>query len=119
MTAYKGPVPKLEDLAKYDQVLPGSANRILTMAQQQAKHRQELEKVILYSGIKDSKRGQILGFVLVIVITILGFIFIMSGRRKHRKLGLIITVVGSIKGVLLYVRNNEGKEYEREDQTNS
>ena len=40
ISRFSGPLPHPEDLAKYEQVLPGAADRIISMAEQQAAHRQ-------------------------------------------------------------------------------
>jgi uncharacterized membrane protein len=52
VSRYSGPLPKPEDLAKYEQVLTGSADRIIRMAEQQATHRQNLERVIVESKLQ-------------------------------------------------------------------
>lgn len=51
ISRYSGPLPKPEDLAKYEQVLSGSADRIIRMAERQAEHRQKLEKVVVESNV--------------------------------------------------------------------
>ena len=42
-TALSGPLPPPEMLAQYEEILPGAAERILSMAERQAEHRQKLE----------------------------------------------------------------------------
>ena len=51
---YSGPLPRPSDLQEYDKVVPGSAERILKMAEQQASHRQQLEKTVV---LGDSRRA--------------------------------------------------------------
>ena len=43
MEQYSGPLPKAEDLAKYEALLPGAADRIFVMAEKQLSHRHDLE----------------------------------------------------------------------------
>lgn len=38
-TAFSGPLPPPQVLAQYESILPGSANRILSMAEKQSEHR--------------------------------------------------------------------------------
>jgi len=40
---HSGPLPPPQDFAEYEQTLPGVADRILSMAEKQAGHRQALE----------------------------------------------------------------------------
>jgi uncharacterized membrane protein len=42
-SSFSGPLPPPNLLAQYNEVLPDGANRIVTMAERQAKHRQRLE----------------------------------------------------------------------------
>ncbi len=44
MELYAGPLPHPEILEKFEQILPGSADRILKQAEAQTLHRIELEK---------------------------------------------------------------------------
>lgn len=41
---YQGPLPPAEHFAAYNDILPGAADRILTMAEKEAGHRHEIEK---------------------------------------------------------------------------
>ncbi|MBR1437466.1 MAG: DUF2335 domain-containing protein [Synergistaceae bacterium] len=54
---YSGPLPPASEIAMYEKVCPGSADRILKMAEQQAKHRQNIEAV----AVKTSSERSILG----------------------------------------------------------
>jgi uncharacterized membrane protein len=54
---YSGPLPPPAVLQRYDQVVPGAAERILRMAEGQSKHRQALESVVVRSGSRDSLPG--------------------------------------------------------------
>jgi len=79
---HQGPLPAAEELAAYDRILQGAANRIICMAEQQAEHRQHLEKDSLTSDtnarerqlsiesnriqgtLRNERIGQILGFLV-------------------------------------------------------
>ena len=49
---FSGPVPHPDILARYDQILPGSAHTIIQMAMTQATHRQQLEVVAQNADIQ-------------------------------------------------------------------
>jgi uncharacterized membrane protein len=53
----------------YEEVLPGSADRILKMAETEQQHRLEDERTALHAGIRDVWRAQ-----LISLTTSLGFI---------------------------------------------
>ncbi len=59
-----GPLPAPEQLAKYDEVVPGAADRIIAMAESNQTHRQENESKIINEELKFNERGQIYGFAI-------------------------------------------------------
>lgn len=63
---YSGPLPPSTEFASYEDILPGAAERILTLAESETKHRHKTEdKLVSISG-----RGQI--FALIVSILSLG-----------------------------------------------
>ena len=57
---YQGPLPRPEDFAAYDRVLRGAADRILKMAENQATHRQAMERRALSGDITKSMMRTVL-----------------------------------------------------------
>lgn len=47
---FSGPIPHPRILKGYEEILPGSADRILTMAENQSKHRQAIEAEVVHSN---------------------------------------------------------------------
>ena len=71
---FSGPLPPPGVLKAYDEIVPGAAERIITMAESQAKHRREMEKQLLQSDITLAKRGQwIAGILSFLIIFLIGF----------------------------------------------
>lgn len=63
--SYSGPLPPANEFQKYDEVLNGAADRLLAMAENQARHRQDLEKAVIYGNQKKSFLGL---FTLLFII---------------------------------------------------
>ncbi len=61
---YSGPLPHPDILAKLDHIIPGSAKRMLLMAENQSKHRQELERLVLTEDVARSRVGLWTGFTI-------------------------------------------------------
>ena len=61
---HTGPLPAPQILLQYNQIIPGAADRIIVMAEQQAIHRQNLEKIVVKSGARDSLLGLIFGLII-------------------------------------------------------
>lgn len=66
-SSFSGPLPPPDTLEGYESTLPGSANRIIMMAEENAKNRIELNKNIVKADIFRSNRGQFLGFILSVI----------------------------------------------------
>jgi len=70
---YSGPLPPPEALEHYDSIIPGAAERILTMAEQNAAHRRNIESRALDAKRRENRRGQLLGFGIgVIALSVAG-----------------------------------------------
>ena len=59
---FAGPIPPPSMMKQYEETLPGSADRILKMAETQSEHRQWMEKKILSFSNREVHIGQMLGF---------------------------------------------------------
>lgn len=65
--AFAGPLPHPEILARYEEVLPGAADRIISMAEKQAAHRMHLEKIVVEGDSRRAWWGQWIGGILALV----------------------------------------------------
>ncbi len=95
---YKGPIPPAAEIRKYEDILPGSADRILKMAETQSNHRMALTEKVYSSQLKESGRGQWMGFVLCLVfIGISGWWFYMG-----KTLAALIVISVTLLSVLAF-----------------
>ena len=62
---WQGPIPPAHEMEHYERVMPGSANRILAMAESQIGHRQQLETTVVKGNIESERRGQRYGLAVV------------------------------------------------------
>ena len=83
---YSSPIPPPRVMGGYEQILSGSTDRILTMAEQRQKSKIEMEKhrhKLFESGFQASfqreKLGMWLGFGLAVVMMASGTLVILSG----------------------------------------
>lgn len=113
--SFSGPLPPPEALEKYNQALPGAAERILAMAEKQQDHRQELEQKVVFSNAAAQKQGLYLGFV-VAMTAILGGVWLISIGKEATGLVSIITAITSLVGVFVYGKNQQKKELDNKSQ---
>lgn len=78
--SWSGPLPSPEDFEKYENIMPGSMNRVLTLMEKQADHRMDKENKELEAQIQQSKTGQIIGAVLVSLFGCFAFILGLLGH---------------------------------------
>ena len=75
-----GPLPAPADFSRYEDALPGAAERILAMAERQSAHRQTIEIKVISSDARNSTMGTIFAFFLgAIGLSVAGFV-IQSGH---------------------------------------
>jgi uncharacterized membrane protein len=65
---YSGPLPRPEDLGRYNEICPGAADRIITVFEKQSEHRRGLEEKVVTSNIRNERLGQKLAFTLALVV---------------------------------------------------
>jgi len=63
-SSHSGPLPRPEDLEKYNGIIPNGADRIMSMAEKQSQHRLEIEKSVIAANNRESGTGQWMGFIL-------------------------------------------------------
>lgn len=85
----------------YDDILPGAADRIIKMAENQATHRQAMENKVVAAESMNSRLGVIFAFVLCLVC-ICGGVYCVI--QDHDISGTVISGTGlaSLIGVFIY-----------------
>lgn len=96
----RSPLPPPIELAEYDRVLPGSAERIFASSERQAAHRIAVEASTIAAQNTQSGRGQHYGFSIAVLCLILSFIAIMTG---HEVSGSIIGSLDLVALVTVFV----------------
>jgi len=72
MEVWAGQMPHPKDLESYDELAPGSAQKIIDAFVSQSAHRQELEQLVVRGSEKRASRGQFLVFSLVGALILAG-----------------------------------------------
>lgn len=109
---HSGPLPSPEILAGYERILPGAAERILSMAEAQAKHRQSMETIIVKSGSRDSLIGEIFALIIGLVAIIAGAYVSIKGQPWS---GTVIGTAGLATLVGTFIYGSRGIQQEKEE----
>ena len=112
-TMHSGPLPRPEDVAAYEATCPGAADRIITMAEKQASHRQELERAVVNSNISNERRGQWLAFATAVLFGGAGTYLIATGKSTEG----LVAIIGPLVGlVAVYFRGVKKRDAELESK---
>ena len=85
--SYSGPLPPASELKEYEKILPGIANRLLSLTESENNHRQKIETEALAANIKFANQkilerifGQCFGYIITMSTIICGFILALKGK---------------------------------------
>lgn len=106
---FSGPLPPPEILQRYNEIVPGAADRIIKMAENQHHHRQALEKSVVDSNVFSQKIGLGLGFVIAMT-AIGGGIWLSAIGKSGSGLTAIIGALAALVGVFVYGKVQQSKE---------
>ena len=101
---YSGPIPPPSSLRGYEEVLPGSADRILSMAERQSQHRQDMEKKMVNSESRDSLLGILFAFALCsgfLVTAIVTVVMVPEGAGAVSAAVIGASGIGTIIGTFI------------------
>ena len=112
---FSGPLPPPEVLAKYNDALPGAAERIIAMAESQLHHRQGLEKAVIEANCKVQKSGPIYGFIICMT-AILGGMYLVYVGKSTQGLAAIISALASLAVVFVVGRKKQQKELKEKSE---
>lgn len=102
-------------LAKYNDCVPNGAERILALAENQARHRHGLESAVVHGNLRAETLGQLFAFVLGLV-AIIGGIWLIASGKDVLGLSAIITAFAALAGTFIYGRRQQQRERERKRQ---
>lgn len=112
-SSFRGPLPPPDALARYEQICPGFADRIVALAEREAENRQQLERDNMRIAENDAiasrletKHGQNLAFWITIVA--FAAAVICAYLRQPWVAGVIAgTTLVSVVSTLMRRNNNE------------
>ncbi len=101
--SWSGPLPPSSELGAYDRLVPGSAKRMMDWAEEEGKHRRDMERVVIPGNSKRADRGQILGFVLALATLALAAALMFTGFSAWG-VAIVIAEIAGLAGVFVFGR---------------
>lgn len=106
---FSGPVPPPSLLARYNDVVPNGAERLMAMAERPSAHRESLEAQVVSGNLAIQKQGNNRAFILALVV-ILGGIYLMATGKSGWGFAAIITSLTSLVSVFAIAKADQRKE---------
>lgn len=113
METFQGPIPPPAVLEAYERLVQGGAERILKMAENQAVHRQEIEKIVVRAGSRDSLWGIIVSAVIAICAFGWSGYALSIGQTAEAVKGIVVTILGF---VITFIYGKRSTRLERESR---
>lgn len=104
--SYNGPIPHPSHLSQFEEILPGSAERIFQMTEGDLKHIQDLQKQSMKDDFTYSMTGVLIGGI-VTVGAIFGSIYVIIAGHDWAGVGIIGMTLSTIVGAFIYGTNNK------------
>lgn len=111
---YSGPIPHPQLLKEFNDVIPNGADRIMTMAETQSRHRITLEEKVVNANNRDSLLGVVFAGVIALLI-VLGAIFLIYNNKDIQGFGLLISSSVMYIGVFLKSKSRDNKDLEEKE----
>lgn len=106
---YSGPLPLPEDLAKYDRVVPGAAERILRMAENESEHRRKRDNRMDWSIIITTILSVVFAFLSIIALSVLAYFALEMGYPTAAS-SFAVGAMAAVAGVFIYKSKKKAKE---------
>lgn len=112
-SSFSGPIPPPELLKGYNEVVKDGAERIVIMAEKQSNHRMQLEDHAIKEELKQSRLGQVFGFILGIVGLVLAAILAILDHEAIAGIFGTTTILGL---VTVFVLGKKAQKKDLEDK---
>jgi len=108
-SSFSGPLPPPTLLNEYNKVLENGAERIMKMAENQSGHRIESEKIALKEELRQSRNGQIFGFILALLGMGIAFGLSVMGHDTVAGIFGTTTIIGLVT-IFVIGKKHQNKE---------
>ena len=109
MTAFQGPLPSPEILQGFENVLPGAAERIMTMAEKEQSSRHSLEKKVSTASVIAMIIGVVFAFLGLLIVSGLIYYSLTLGNSEVA-IALATTALGTVVMAFLGYRKVRKKQ---------
>lgn len=110
--SWRAPIPPPDMLRQYDDVVPGSAERILRVWEEQSDHRIQVERIFAIGDSKRAYLGIACAFTLSLLMIAIAAYAVALGN-PWAGVAVIGADIAALAGVFIYGTNSRRRERER------
>jgi uncharacterized membrane protein len=106
---HTGPIPAAGEIGEYERILPGSADRIIKMAEKEQAHRHQLQLRGQSHRLGITFVGQLFAFLMGIS-GIAGGVYLVKSDKPITGFGVFFTSLATLMGVFFYSRRRSAPQ---------
>ncbi|MCC8375777.1 DUF2335 domain-containing protein [Photorhabdus bodei] len=91
---FQGPLPPPSMFREYENILPGTAERLLSLSEKEQAFRHDTKSKAIQGVINKDKRGQWMGFTISVMILVIATIFAALGNTWFAGTLITLDLVG-------------------------
>lgn len=103
---YCGPLPQPEDLAKYDQIVPGAAERIIKMAEKEMDFRHKSENRHHVNAVRVAVVSIVFAFISVLILSGLVLYALYKGFDAVAA-SIAVGSIAAVAGVFMFFKTKK------------
>lgn len=105
---FSGPIPDPSSLEAYNNIVPGSADRIIAMAENEARNRHKIENRLSKNVVITTMLGIVFAFLSVIILAGLAFYALLMGYGQSAST-IAVGSIAAVAGVFVFFRSKSSK----------
>ena len=109
-----GPLPSPDVLREYEDLLPGTADRLLTSFEEQARHRMALEREVIIADIRRANLGLWTGFIVAILFLLASIGLAMTGHETVAIALGTVDIIGLVTTFVIGTLSRRGERVEKQ-----
>jgi uncharacterized membrane protein len=107
----QGPLPAPPVLRQYEEIYPGFTNRLLTIVEEEGKHRRSMDQPTLDANYKLARAGQIVAGVVCMTALVSGTVLVYVGNTPVG-VAVMFGAIASVVGPFLALRRPKAPQNE-------
>lgn len=116
-SSFSGPIPPPEIIRGYDEVVPGAAERIISMAERQSEHRQKMEEIMIRAESRDGLLGICFAFALGLgCIIVAAIVVILVPKSAGAIFGSLLGITGIGTIIATFITGTHTNSGEKKDK---